>query len=370
MASTKETIIKLLESADIKINGNRSWDIKVYDERLYKRALAEGNLGFAEAYMDGWWDCKQIDVMICKLLSANLEKKVVPWKIILGVLKARLINMQDKNKSKVVAEQHYDLGNDFYKDMLDKRMQYTCGYWKDTKTLDQAQEAKLDLVCKKLQLKKGDRVLELGCGWGWFAKYASEKYGCHVTAYNISDEQVKYARAICKGLPVEIVRDDYREAKGAYDKIVSVGMCEHVGYKNYKTFMKLANKCLKDHGLFLIHTIAGNTSVKNTDRWIAKYIFPNSMLPSAKQLSSAFEGLFVLEDWHSFGAYYDLTLMAWFANFEKNWKKHSNKYGKRFYRMWTYYLLSCAGSFRARKNQLWQIVLSKNGVEGVYKAIR
>jgi cyclopropane-fatty-acyl-phospholipid synthase len=265
---------------------------------------------------------------------------------------------------------HYDLGNDFYSDMLDKRMQYTCAYWKNAKSLDEAQEHKLDLICKKLQLKKGDTVLELGCGWGGFARYASEKYGCKVTGYNISKEQVRFAREYCKGLPVEIIEADYRDAKGLFDKVVSIGLCEHVGYKNYRNLMQVAHKCLKNKGLFLLHTIGRNTSLKSLEPWMNKYIFPNAMLPSVKQLSIASEGLFLLEDWHNFGRDYDKTLMAWNENFEKNWSKHKSKYGDRFYRMWKYYLLLCAGAFRADYNRLWQIVFSKGGLPGKYDSVR
>ncbi|MBS3174875.1 cyclopropane fatty acyl phospholipid synthase [Candidatus Woesearchaeota archaeon] len=370
MPDLKEKAKELLSLADIKINGKRASDLKIYNEKFYQRVFAEGSLGFGESYMDGWWDCKEIDEMINKVFLAQLNKKFISPLMILAAAKARVINMQTKTRSKIVAEQHYDLGNEFYGKMLGKTMQYTCAYWKNAKNLDQAQLNKLDLICKKLNLKKGDKVLELGCGWGYFAKYAAENYGCEVTAYNISEEQVKYARELCKGLPVKIIKADYREAIGMYDKVASIGLCEHIGYKNYRSFMGLVNKHLKSNGLFLLHTIGGNKSVTHTDAWIEKYIFPNSMLPSVAQLSTAMEGLFVLEDWHNFGNDYDKTLMVWNENFEKNWDKFNEEYGKRFYRMWRFYLLSCAGSFRSRKNQLWQLVLSKGGIPGGYKSIR
>jgi len=366
----KTEVQKILDLAGIKIDGNNPWDIKVHNSKLYQRILSGGSLALGESYMDGWWDVKQLDEFFYKLLSAKLDKKVINPKIILQVAKSKLLNMQTFSRSKKVAEQHYDLGNDFYEKMLDKNMQYTCGYWKNAKTLDKAQEYKLNLICQKLKLKKGDKVLELGCGWGGFAKFASEKYECHVTGYNISKEQVEFARERCKGLSVEIVHKDYRLAEGMYDKIVSVGLCEHVGYKNYKRFMQIASKCLRDKGLFLLHTIGKDISVVATDPWISKYIFPNSMLPSSKQLMSASEKIFVMEDWHNIGAHYDKTLMEWHNNFEKNWDLFRERYGDRFYRMWTYYLLSCAGLFRARRAQLWQIVFSKNGVPSGYESIR
>ena len=207
------------------------------------------------------------------------------------------------------------------------------------------------------------KVLDIGCGWGGFAKYAAEKYGANIHGITVSREQVEFANKFCQGLDVKIELKDYRDLNEKFDRIVSIGMFEHVGYRNYRTFMKVVQRCLKAEGLFLLHTIAGNTSGKSTDPWINKYIFPRSMLPSAKQITAAAEGLFVLEDWHSFGQYYDKTLMAWYNNFTKNWTKLKYTYDERFYRMWTYYLLSCAGSFRARRNQLWQVVFSKEGIK-------
>jgi len=251
--------------------------------------------------------------------------------------------------------------------MLDKRLTYTCAYWDNAETLDEAQEAKLDLVARKINLKEGMKVLDIGCGWGSFAKYAAEKYGAEVVGITVSKEQVKLARELCKGLPVEIRLQDYRDVDGKFDHIVSLGMIEHVGQKNYRTFMNIVHRCLKDEGLFLLHTIGNNKSVKKCDPWIEKYIFPNGMLPSIKQLAKSFEGLFVVENWHNYGTHYDKTLMAWFKNFTGNLDKIKHIYDNRFYRMWKYYLLSCAGSFRARKIQLWQIVLSKKGLKDGWK---
>jgi len=210
------------------------------------------------------------------------------------------------------------------------------------------------------------RVLDIGCGWGGFAKYAAEKYGVSVHGITISREQKEYAEKFCRPHDIRIQLMDYRDLSDRYDRVISIGMFEHVGSKNYSDFFSVIHRCLEESGLVLLHTIAGNTSTCDVDPWMGKYIFPNSHLPSAKQITSSFEGLFVLEDWHSFGHYYDTTLMAWYRNFRANWSKLKDSYGERFYRMWSYFLLSSAGSFRARRNQLWQIVLSKNGVPGGY----
>lgn len=369
MSSAKSTVTEILDLADIKINGSRPWDLQVHNEDFYDRVLAQGEIGFGESYMDGWWDCDQIDQLVTKIIRSDIKKHAVK-KVLPHAIRARLFNTQRKSKAFDIGEQHYDIGNDLYERMLDGRMVYTCGYWKDTDSLDVAQEQKLDLTCRKIGLKPGMHVLDIGCGWGSFAKFAAEKYGVRVTGVTVSKEQVDLGNEICRDLPVEIILQDYRDMEGKYDRIVSLGMFEHVGYKNYDTFMKIAQRCLKDDGLFLLHTIGGNRSARSIGPWMNKYIFPNAMLPSVVQISKAIEGRFIMEDWHNFGSYYDKTLMAWFENFNRWWPEIKDKYGDRFYRMWKFYLLTCAGSSRSREIQLWQIVLSKKGVPGGYTPIR
>jgi cyclopropane-fatty-acyl-phospholipid synthase len=363
---------QLLSFAGVQINGGRPWDMQIHDGRLFQRVLSQGALGLGESYMDGWWEVKHLDQFIYKLVSAHLNEKVKGFPILWIVVKAKLLNLQKKSKAYKIGERHYDIGNDLYKLMLDKGMNYSCAYWKDAKNLDQAQEAKLELTCQKLKLKPGMKVLDIGCGWGGFAKYAAKKYKAEVIGITVSKEQVKLAKEICSGLPVEIRLQDYRSLNEIFDRIVSIGMIEHVGYKNYRTYMEVAHRCLTDDGLFLLHTIGNNKSLVIGDPWTNKYIFPDGMLPSPVYITGAIEGLFVLEDWHNFGTHYDKTLMAWYENFNKNWGqiKQNSKYDQRFYRMWKYYLLSFAGTFRARRNQLWQIVLSKRGVPGGYESVR
>ena len=364
----------ILSSAGIKINGGEPWDITVKDERFYKRALLGGSLGLGESYMDGWWESEKLDEFFTRVLKVRLDiRSTIKWSKILHSLSGIFLNKQSVKRAFEVGERHYDIGNDLYETMLEERMVYTCGYWSGNPSaanLSEAQEAKLDLVCRKIGLKPGQKILDIGCGWGSFAKFAAEKYGVSVVGITISKEQAELARKLCEGLPVEIKLLDYREIEGEFDHIVSLGMFEHVGYKNYRNYMKTARRCLKDGGLFLLHTIGGNKSAIDTDPWISRYIFPNGMIPSIVQIGKAIDGLFIMEDWHNFGPDYDKTLMAWFKNFDDNWEKLKSKYDERFYRMWKYYLMVCAGSFRCRKNHLWQIVLSKNGVEGGYKAVR
>ncbi len=371
LSDPKELAQKVLSAADIKINGSRPWDIQVHNPDLYIRVLSEGSLGLGESYMDGWWDTQALDQFFYKILNAHIDN-AWPTNLtsILALVTAKIMNMQSKSRAFKVGEQHYDLGDDLFKSMLDSRMMYSCGYWKNADCLEKAQEDKIDLICKKLQLQQGMKVLDIGCGWGGLASHAAQKYGACVVGVTVSKEQAHTAQKNNAGLPVEIRLQDYRDVEDTFDRIVSVGMFEHVGYKNYATFMHKAYQLLKDDGLMLLHTIGSNSSQVTGDDWVNKYIFPNGMLPSLTQITQAIEGLFVMEDWHNFGADYDKTLMAWFNNFDKNWPSLKAHYGDRFYRMWKYYLLSCAGMFRARGIQLWQVVLSKKGEPGGYVSIR
>jgi cyclopropane-fatty-acyl-phospholipid synthase len=368
-APSRRRVEALLEDTDVRINGERSWDIRVHDERFFRRVLAQGTLGLGEAYMEGWWDCDRIDEMIHKVLRAGIDRKVRSRAVIADALVARLSNRQTKQRARKVGRRHYDIGNELYTRMLDSRMLYSCGYWRNASTLDEAQEAKLELSARKLQLKPGMRVLDIGCGWGGTAQYFAEHYGCEVVGVTISREQVDYGRELCKDLPVDIRLQDYRDIDETFDRIISIGMFEHVGYRNYRDFFRVARRNLREDGLFLLHSIGGVRSVRQNEPWLDRYIFPNSMLPSAKQITRAKEGLFVLEDWHNFGAYYDTTLLHWYRNFEAAWPelREMGDYDERFRRMWRYYLLTSAGGFRARKNQLWQLVLSPRGVPGGYE---
>ncbi len=359
--------VDLLAKADVKMGGTRPWDMRLNDTRVPERVLAAGNLGLGESYMDGQWECDNLDQFFTRVLSAHLDEKIDPARLVFHALKAKLLNRQTARRAWQVGEQHYDIGNAFYEAMLDKRMTYTCGYWAGgATTLEEAQEAKLDMICRKLGLKPGMRLLDIGCGWGSLMGFAAERYGVTCVGVTISKEQAELGAARYKGLPIEFRLQDYRDLNERFDRIASVGMFEHVGPKNYRTYMEVAQRCLADGGLFLLHTIGKNRRDTTPDPWIDKYIFPNGELPTIGQIADAAGGLFVTEDVHNFGADYDRTLMAWHANFEAAWPRFKDAMGERFYRMWRYYLLSCAGAFRARDIQLWQWVLSKNGVPGGY----
>ncbi len=366
----KRRLSRILSDADIIPGGQRDWDVTILNEDVYSRVFSQGSLAVGETYMQGWWDVPKLDELIAKIYTSRSHTRHTAVPIILARIYAMLVNQQTKKRSKKVGEQHYDIGNDLYERMLDKRMIYTCGYWENADNLDEAQEAKLDLVCRKLTLQPGMRVLDMGCGFGGAARYMAEKHGVEVLGVTISKEQAAYAQEYCKDLPIEIRCDDYRNVSGKFDRVVSIGLLEHVGYKNYAHFMDIVKRSMTEDGLCLVHFIGRTKTAPMMDPWFEKYVFPGGMLPSPEQIAASFNGKLVLEDWQNIGIHYDKTLMAWYDNFKTHWPDIKDDYPEDFYRMWEYYLLSCAGAFRARYHQVWQIVLSPGGVPGGYKAFR
>jgi cyclopropane-fatty-acyl-phospholipid synthase len=372
--SPPRVLERLAASAGITFDGDQPWDIQVHDPELYRRILRQGSLGFGEAYMDGLWDAQRPDETMTRVIRVSIAERLPGLAAVhhaLAHVDDLLRNRQTRRRAFQVGERHYDIGNDIYRAMLDPTMSYSCGYWQDAQTLEQAQRAKLDLICRKLQLAPGERLLDIGCGWGGLAEHAARNYGVEVFGITISREQLELARERCHGLPVEIRLMDYRELSGRFDKIVSVGMFEHVGLKNYDAYFGAAAKVLADHGLMLLHTIGSRASYRGTDPWVDKYIFPNGAIPSVRQLGAALEPWLVLEDWHCFGPDYDRTLQAWWANFEAAWPGlRGDRYDERFYRMWKYYLHLFMGYFRSRRGQLWQLVLSRPTRGAVYRSVR
>jgi cyclopropane-fatty-acyl-phospholipid synthase len=368
--SLRQRAAELLELAGVQINGPAPTDLRVHDEQLYARVFAHGSLGLGEAYMDGWWDADDLPGLFTLILRNHLDEHLKTLDTLIAHLKARFINMQRGQHAFEIGKVHYDRGNDLFKAMLGKYMVYSCGYWANANNLDDAQEAKLDLICRKLQLKPGMRVLDIGCGWGEALKFAAERYGVEGVGITVSNEQAELARELCQGLPIEIRLQDYRDVDEPFDAIMSIGMFEHVGGKNYREYFEVSRRCLKDDGLFLLHCIGTNQAPGRPDPWIEKYIFPNSMIPAASQVAATLEGLFVVEDWHNFGADYDHTLTAWRANFDAAWPTLSARYDERFRRMWRFYLSVSTAVFRSRRDQLWQLTLSPYGVPGGYRVPR
>ena len=367
--AARAAVERILGRADIRIGGDRPHDVSVHDERFFERLLRGGSLGAGEAYMDGWWDCAALDEAIARVFRAGvLDLLPRDWPTLVTALRARLFNLQRLRPSEV-GEKHYDIGNALYEAMLDRRMIYSCGYWPSATTLEEAQEAKLDLICRKLMLETGMQLLDIGSGWGGLMNFAAEHYGVQATGVTVSREQAAWADGHKGALPVETKVMDYMALTGRFERIVSVGMFEHVGYKNYRRFFEKVAALIEDDGIFLLHTISGNLTVKQPDPWFEKYIFPNSMLPSPRQIAEASEGLFVTEDLQNFGPDYDKTLMAWHANIESAWERLL-QFDERFRRMWRYYLLSMAGSFRARSINLLQFVFSRRGLDVAYRSPR
>jgi cyclopropane-fatty-acyl-phospholipid synthase len=368
--SLKVRAATLLEHAGILLDGSRPTDMRVHDERLYARVFSHGSLGLGESYMDGWWDSEDLPGLFTRVLGAQLDTELKSLDTLLAHLKARFVNLQRGDHAFDIGRVHYDLGNDLFQAMLGKRLVYSCGYWAQANNLDDAQEAKLDLICRKLRLQPGQRVLDIGCGWGEALKFAAERYGVQGVGVTVSKEQAAYARELCKGLPIDIRLQDYREINEPFDAVFSIGMFEHVGALNYRTYFEIARRCLHDDGLFVLHSIGSNGSPSRPDPWIEKYIFPNSMIPAASQVTEALQNLFVVEDWHNFGTDYDLTLSAWRANFDAAWPQLAANYDDRFRRMWRFYLSVSAAVFRSRRDQLWQLTLSPHGVPGGYRVPR
>lgn len=363
----------LAAEADVHFNGDRPWDIQVFHPSVYRRILLQGSLGFGESFMDGLWTSRRLDETIYRLLSSDLDQRInrrIRLRWMGALLRNLLFNRQSRKRAFQVGEQHYDIGNDIYTAMLDSTMSYSCGYWPRADSLEQAQRAKLDLICRKLNLRPGLRLLDIGCGWGGLARHAAEHYGVTVDGITVSREQLTLARQRCDGFPVNLQLMDYRDLDGRYDRVVSVGMFEHVGPKNYATFFQTVDRVLDDQGIFLLHTIGEQNDTIATDPWIDKYIFPNGKIPSPQRLIAAFQPGFVLEDWHNFGGDYDRTLMAWWKRFDAAWPSLQGRYDQRFYRMWKYYLHSCAGYFRSRQGQLWQLVLTKRKRPPTYRSLR
>ena len=357
----------LLKEADITLNGPNPWDPQIHSEEFWRRLYGQGTLGLGEAYMDGIWDVADMAEFFNRVLRSRVPEGVrVTTNLVWQVVQARVMNMQNITRSQRIAAMHYN-ETEAYKASLDKRMTGSCGYWPEGVTnVDEAQEAKLDMVCRKIGVQPGQTVWDIGCGWGAFMGFAAEKYGANCVGVTVSPDQAAYGRERYQGLPIEFRVQDYRQFEGKTDHVVSMGMFEHVGHKNYRTYFEKARSVIKDDGLFMMHTIGSQWSTETIEAWLEKYIFPGGVIPSIAQIGKAIDGLFTVIDLHNIGPHYDKTLVAWYENFDRNWKQQRNPEEERFYRLWKYYLLCCAGGFRAKVLQVWQFVLSTRGVPDGY----
>ncbi|OXA37401.1 cyclopropane-fatty-acyl-phospholipid synthase [Folsomia candida] len=342
--------------------------IRVHDEKeFYLRVFVRRHTGLFEAHMDKVCTINDVKAMV---ISGLQSTKTLAFMHPLSTILDRF-NLQSRSKVWQVGAEHYDLGNDLFETILCKNLLYTCAYWRNSSDLESAQIAKMDLVARKLKLKPGMKVLDIGFGYGALDYHLAKHYGVSVVAISISKGQIQHATKLCDGLPVEFRICDYRDLNEKFDRIAVIGMIEHVGHKNYREFFKVCNRCLTDDGLMLLHTIVNNDrNILGFDYWCHKYIFPNGCIPYYLQVCKAIEDVFLIEDWQNFGYDYYKTLAAWEVKFEENWDKLAPKYGERFHRMWHIYLNCAQAFFQTRSYQLWQIVLSKRGVERGYESVR
>jgi cyclopropane-fatty-acyl-phospholipid synthase len=353
------TVTDFLAEAGIAINGSGDADIRVNDSRFYAAILADGELGMGESYMAGWWDCGRIDVLATRFIAAGLEARGYRNpRVIRYAAMARLRGVGSRARAFDVGRAHYDIGNDLFEAMLDPRMIYSCADWSDATTLEAAQEAKLDLVCRKLGLQPGQRLLDIGCGWGGLAAFAAERYGAAVVGITVSEQQAALARARTAHLPVEIRLCDYRDLAEPFDHVASVAMVEAVGLRYLDAYMATVARVLKPDGRFMLHGFYGNRPVAPQNaRWLDRYIFPGGASPSLPQVLKAAEGKLAVEALHRLDGY-DRTLGEWTRRFEAAWPILSTRYDARFYRMWRFYLGISQGIFRARLCHVWHIVFS------------
>lgn len=355
----KTRVQSALAIADIQVNGTRPWDLIVRDPRFYERLLRTRSIGLGDSYMDSWWECADLEGCLWRILQSQVKnRRLAWWKSTIDRAASFFVNAQNRRGAKKVAEEHYDLGNELYQRMLDRRMVYSDGRWNAAKTLDQAQEKKLRAVCEAIALQPGMRLLDIGCGWGGLAKFAAEEYGASVVGVTISERQVELARDRCAGLPVSILLLDYRDIRGKFDRIVSLGMIEHVGKRNYRRYFEVARRAVRSNGLFYLSTVGSCGPVHCDDPWMLKHIFPNSHIPSWKEIENGMRGIFFAKNRENWSEDYRQTVLAWLGNFQRSWQEIRAQYDERFGRMWKYYLCAAAAGLRAGTSECWEVVLS------------
>lgn len=344
-------------------------DIIVADDSFYYDVAVKGSLGLGEGFVSGKWTTPDLVSTIRKLSDSPLLTKVqywLGWLYPLQWLKSLVLLVlgQTRAEAREVGSQHYDLSTAMYENMLGKPMIYSCGYWKGVDTLEDAQNQKMDLLCRKLQLKPGQSVLEIGCGWGDFAIYMANNYGVTVVGLTISENQRLTAekRAKLAGVEDKVVflLEDYRDHTLKYDRIVSVGMLEHVSSSMLSTYFQQVHDLLLTGGLAVIHSITKKQSTSIRDPWISKYIFPNSAIPSNSSWVSALNHVALeIEDVQNIGPDYAKTLHAWYDRYTRFCDMVSSENG----RMWQFYLNCCEAQFLSRNLNVWQMVLSKQRLE-------
>jgi cyclopropane-fatty-acyl-phospholipid synthase len=352
----------------------------IHDERFFWRAVTGADIGIGESYMDGDWTSPDL-VSLVRLSIRNLRLLDSSHKL-LSAIRRRLSRVQHRLRGNTLSgsrrniREHYDLGNGFYQLFLDPQMAYSCAYFlREDDTLETAQTQKFDLICRKLRIEPGDRVLEIGCGWGSFALYAARNYGARVTALTISPAQHAFARerfekADSSPGMIELKLEDYRKAAGQFDKIVSIEMFEAVGFRRYDEFFGACDRLLAPNGSMLLQTITlceqELPAYRKRVDWIQKHIFPGSELASLSEIlrSLARSTQLSLFDSEMLGIHYAQTLACWRERFfQKLAEVRCLGFDERFQRMWDFYLAWCEGGFRERYINVGQFVFAKNGTQ-------
>lgn len=380
MATTRSvpaSLRSIAVAADIRFDGQRPWDLQVHDSQFFGELVRRGSLALGEGYVAGQWDCDQLDELINRLLRVRANQPLSLRGAISAAverLRDQLINPQSLARAFRVGRQHYDIDHRVYAATLDRRLVYSCGHWQEASSLEEAQLQKLERICRKLQMQPGQRLLDVGCGWGSLAAHAAEHHGVRVTAITVSAAQYLWVREHYGHLPIQVELCDYRSLpgllRGRFERIASVGMFEHVGQRNHPCFFRCMQQLMEADGLLLLHTIGHAGPRGGTDPWIDAYVFPGGRLPSATEVCRASAPHLRLEDWENFGGDYVRTLLAWWQNFQARWPELQGHLGEKFYRFWRYYLLSCAGYFRSGQGQVWQLVMSRPESSRVYRSLR
>lgn len=356
-----------------KVGSDLPLRLNIHNPNTYDRILAFGTLGFCEAYMEGWWDEENNNLveLIGLFHRSNVYAKArdnVTVALVLKVITQRLqtlpILIQNSRKN---VQHHYDLGNDFYQHFLDPTMTYSCGYClREADSLEQMQLQKYELICKKLALQPGESLIDIGCGWGGMLIYAAERYGISGTGITLSVEQAKLARERIEqkrlGDRIKIVIADYREVTGQFDKFVSIGMFEHVGKGNFATFMQKASELLTPNGVGLLHTIVTQNNERN-GAWVDKYIFPGGYAPQLHELTQElWAAKLSVAHCENLKPHYAETMTRWADNFMSNRTEIASlnqSYDERFLRMWYLYLQSFEASFRYGGLHVYQLLFYK-----------
>ena len=336
--------------------------VNIHSRSALNQLLRQGDMGFGDAFSNGGISVE--GDLVAMLVAAFTVPEPTGIAAVVKSLQQRKPRANTKDGSRENIHHHYDIGNDFYRLWLDKEMQYTCAYFpEDELTIEAAQQAKMDHVCRKLQLRPGDRVAEAGCGWGGLARHMALNYGAKVSSWNVSAEQVQYAtdRAKAEGYDdrVTYVLDDYRNITGEYDAFVSVGMLEHVGLDNYTELGSVVDRCLTQNGRALVHTI-GRNRPRLMNAWIEKRIFPGAYPPTLKEMMEIFEpNRFSVLDVENLRLHYAKTLAHWLARYDASDEQVQKEFGEDFARAWRLYLAGSQAAFLAGGLQLFQVVFTR-----------